>query len=190
MQFWKWVKVICRKMLLVSIRYEFDMESIQKDNDKDKQQDVEIRKMKTFDLYELKKKYPKELSERKFNLLINRIGEKRTQVYAIEIFNSIAGYSCVSCEPTYESGMRKFVQVKEGEVYYFDNYIFEEYRGHGGQKEALRLQNEIYKKKGYKKSFAMIYSFNKISINNYLRNGFVENGKILAIRPFRVTFIN
>lgn len=147
--------------------------------------DIKLREMSERDLVQLNL-VEKELSIRKTELLIQRIKSSVAQVYMVIEKNDIVGWVCLSTYPEYESGIRKNVHLGQKEIYFFDDYIFERFRGKGIHKMTIQSRIGLAVEKGFHIGKVIIYANHYASEKNYLVNGFKKKADLYSFRPLRI----
>lgn len=136
--------------------------------------DVYFRPMRQDDLDRLFRKFPEELTERKYRILKNRLSEAGKEVFVAETSTdeTPAGYFCTSVTDTFVGETKKTLSVPAGTVYLFDDYVFEQYRGKRIHEQSIRFRTDRYKLLSCTKAFVGIVAANKTSFNSYNKSGF------------------
>ena len=147
--------------------------------------DVHFRKMRQEDLEELLRMFPKEISERKYNILKDRLSEDGREAFVAVTSqgDTPAGYFCTAVADTYVGGVKEILSVPAGTVYLFDDYVFERYRGRRLHGLSIRFRMERYQQRGCTRALVCIYATNDTSINSYQQSGFQYVGSETRIVP-------
>lgn len=149
------------------------------------------REMRPDDLEEMFCRYPKEISERKYHILKDRLSEqgKKAFVAATADGNIPAAYFCASIVDTYIGGIETTLTVSLDEVYLFDFYVFAAFRGQQIHGKSVRYCLESYKRAGYKRALGCVYNTNDTAIRSIQKAGFRYDYSIIRIMPLGVTFV-
>lgn len=148
-----------------------------------------FRLMNLEDLETLLRRFPEELSDRKYNILKNRLAEENMEVFTLISNDGMPScYFCTSVKDTYESGAMVTVHMSANDVYLFDFYVFTPYRGQKIHKIAIWYCLQRYKEKGYVKAIANAYQSNQTAIRNIKENGFHYECSTVTLRPFGYVF--
>ena len=147
-----------------------------------------IRKMECADLDELRANFPDELSERKYNILKDRLSEDGKEVFVAvqKSDNAVAGYASASTVDTFVGGIKETLIIPSETAYLFDAYVYNMYRGRKIQGKLLRYRQELYKERGYKKALTCVYDTNDISMKNVLNAGFEYKNSTTRIVPLGI----
>jgi hypothetical protein len=94
--------------------------------------------------------------------------------------STLVGYDWIRFRPGPDDG--DLIGLSEGELYSFDLYVDENWRGRRVA-AALGTQSHIFLKgQGYKTSYARVSVFNHNSVRNNLRCGWTPSGLVLRVR--------
>ena len=149
------------------------------------EKDVRFRQMRQDDLDKLFQKFPNELSERKYNILKDRLNDEGKKVFVAETQNddTPAGYFCTSVTDTYVGEIKKTLTVPVETVYLFDDYVFVQYRGQRIHGKSVCYRIQQYRDLGYKRALVCIDHTNNASFHSYQRCGFkYDHSDIRLIR--------
>jgi hypothetical protein len=94
--------------------------------------------------------------------------------------STLVSYDWIRFRPGPDDG--DMIGLSEGELYSFDLYVDEDWRGHRVA-AALGTQSHIFLKgQGYKTSYATVSVFNRNSVRNSRRCGWTPSGLVLRVR--------
>lgn len=152
--------------------------------------DVHFRRMRSNDLEKMLRNFPKELSERKYNILKDRLTEEGKAVFVAETQedDSPAGFFCASVIATYVGGIKETLHVPAGTVYLFDDYVFEKYRGKHIHRKSVCYRLHEYCNLGFTRALVCIYHTNYTSAQSYRNNGFQYDHSDVRIIPLGYKF--
>lgn len=92
----------------------------------------------------------------------------------------LAGYDWIRLRPGPDDG--DMIALREGELYSFDLYVDENWRGHRVAGALGTQAHLLMKQQGYKTSYARVSVFNRRSIKNNRRCGWAPSGLVLRVR--------
>lgn len=176
------LRKIKKHLYLKANFYETDVSS------RDTKVNLILRDMTYGDIRNFSINYRTEVDIEKLTILENRLSSKDSFAYVLLDSNSgkVFGYCSVSIGKSYESGLEKDINVADNEIYLFDDYVFNEFRGHGYHKEMILLRINKWKDKDRTTAIVCIHDGNIRSEKSYLNCGFKKNKSILYIRPLHM----
>ncbi|AGH82279.1 hypothetical protein PCNPT3_11715 [Psychromonas sp. CNPT3] len=128
-----------------------------------------------------------EITKEKLDILKKRLDLKGVQDYFFLESTFIAGHYGLAFENNQDNPyINKYLKIKKGESYLFDDYTLARYRGKGFHKKSILSRLEMSRKKGCDKSFVIIYSINQASQKSYEKLGFIYQRKLYEIKPFKI----
>lgn len=180
------IHLLRRIFLIVDVMYA-DLKTVNEDEAKQLGEKgfklIEVNADNTSVLKALKN----EVGDKKFLLLIKRALEREDDIYAIcDMENQCIGYCCCSIRNTWESGLRRDIEVPKGYMYFFDDFVSYEKRGNGAHKYSVQERLKMARKKGFDFAQVAIYHWNTYSMKSYERYGFRLKQRLLAIRPLKI----
>ncbi|QHI71292.1 GNAT family N-acetyltransferase [Aminipila terrae] len=116
--------------------------------------------------------YYTEFSHNKYNIYIKRLEDPNNIIIVCKYKGEICGYFNMSFKNTLESGINEYIKVSDKETYFYDDYVFEKFRGNGIHMQSILYRIEIAKEKGRNKILVNIYSNNRVSLKEYQSVGF------------------
>lgn len=122
---------------------------------------------------------------------INEAKERlRNGYYFICILNekAIIGWKWTAFKEVYIEDFYCKIKIRKDHTYSYNEYTQKEYRGHGLMSIIRNEEKYNLKKDNIKVNWGLIYSWNKSSIRNSLKNGFKIIGKFYFIRFLFLTF--
>ena len=134
-------------------------------------------------------KYPRELTLKKYDTLIERLGNKDEECYLIiNNENKVCGYTHFAYADHFHESISYLVKLDQNEIYFFDTYIFNKYRRKGLQTFSILKRFEMAYDKGYCKGRALVDSNNIASNKAYFKCGFKKTSKIYCFPLFNKNF--
>lgn len=128
------------------------------------------------------KRYLKEIGRRKYDIFIERLKDDKNLGWILEEENSILGYFWIRIGDIEENSTGYTKKIDDDEIYLFDFFIMEEYRGKGLTKEIFYFISVYWKDNGIKKAYCIIDNLNIISQNIFYKINFNKIGYFITLK--------
>jgi len=140
-------------------------------------------------LTELKAAYPRELSQRKFQILLERLKVPSEKCWLIsDAQGNLCGYCHLAFESTLNARINHLVHVGREQAYFFDDYVFKKHRGKGLHAASVAMRMEIAAGMGITEGLTTISKANYPSIASYGKFGLRSELILVYIPKFKRTF--
>ncbi|MGO1470697.1 MAG: GNAT family N-acetyltransferase [Tissierella sp.] len=131
---------------------------------------------------EIKKQYPQEFTDRKYNIFKNRYSNKNDNGYVLSIKGEIVSYGWIGKNNFYEGTSGYSSKLPRDTVYLYDLYTFEKFRKKGYMEILVESLFYIYKKEKYK------YIRTIVSFDNKKSNGLMSKFDFKAVGLISVKY--
>jgi len=119
-------------------------------------------------LTRLRKTYPRQLSEHKHHLLVERLKSRSERCWVIaDAQGDLCGYCHVALEDTLNARINHKVEVGPSQAYFFDDSVFHQHSGKGLHAFSIARRLEIVASMGVTEGLTTIAKKNAPSIASY-----------------------
>lgn len=133
---------------------------------------------------EIKKEYPEEFTNRKYQIFMNRYANENDHGYVIRKDGKIASYGWIGINHFYEGTSGYSSDLDSDTCYLYDLYTFEEFKRQGLMEELVQALFALYKTKGFK------YMHTIVSTDNIGSNRLMSKFDFEAIGLISVKYFN
>lgn len=139
-------------------------------------------------LAELKATYPRELSQRKYQILLERLNVPSEKCWLIsDGHGNLCGYCHLAFKSTLNARINHLVEVGRAQAYFFDDYVFKKHRGKGLHAASIAQRMEIAAGMGITEGLTTISKANYPSITSYGKFGLRSELILVYIPLFKRT---
>lgn len=132
------------------------------------------------------KSYADLFTDKKLRIFKRYLESGNIKVYGHYEDDRLCCYGCIN----FKSGNIGKISL-QNDIYLFDDYIHPAFRGRNMQCELINFRMKLGFEMGYSHAWCQVYSYNKASRNNYIKNGFQMAIKMTLLKfPDRKEKIN
>lgn len=130
----------------------------------------------------LKTTHKRELTKRKYRILIDRLEDAGELGWVIlDPDGRPAGYCHAAVVSVANARINHTVQVGPGQAYFFDDYVFKQHRGAGLHTFSITRRAELLSDRGFTEGLTTISRTNQRSIRSYAKLGARRTSTLLFV---------
>ncbi|TQL49059.1 acetyltransferase (GNAT) family protein [Ornithinicoccus hortensis] len=131
-------------------------------------------------LARLKASFPKELSDRKRDILAQRIQDPSEDAWMIlDEGDRLCGFACLAWDDHEVKLMQHTIRVRPHQALFMDDYVFKKHRRRGAQSAAVELRVGLAAAHGRTEGLVLVSTTNLGSISSYRKAGFQTCGRLI-----------
>lgn len=139
-------------------------------------------------LGQLRARYPRQLSDHKHRLLVDRLSSPNERCWVIvDDAGELCGYCHVALSDTVNTRINHPVKVGPRQAYFFDDYVFTQHRGRGLHAFSIARRLEIAAGMGITEGLTTITKTNTGSLVSYGKFDLRPGATLVYLPPLRRT---